>query len=128
LVEAPLIDAENLFRQPGPPLLTGAKFAPEQQTPSLPTGGVTLTPSDLQSGSPIIGTPVLKSGSGGSGLQQLISNITAFISKDQLDPSLQTTRSDLETKIGHELKDQVEALLYNSASLNVQLAHEKTIT
>jgi hypothetical protein len=58
-------------------------------------------------------------------LQQLISNITAFISKDQLDPSLQTTRSDLETKIGHELKDQVEALLYNSASLNVQLAHEK---
>jgi hypothetical protein len=110
--------------------LTGAKFAPpSEQTPALPTGGVNLTPRDHQSGSPVIGAPVVQSanhaGSGSPGLQQYISVTTAFISQDQLDPSIQATRSELPTKIGPDQKDQIEALLYLSASLNVQLAHER---
>jgi hypothetical protein len=111
--------------------LTGAKFAPPpEQTPTLPTGGVSTIPRDLQSGSPAIAAaPDVQSGnlsgSGSSGLQQFVSDVSAFISKGQLDPGVQTTRSELATKIGPNPKDQFEALLYLSAALNVQLSHEK---
>jgi hypothetical protein len=110
---------------------TGAKFAPPtEQVPSLPMSGVSATPSNLQSEAPAVSpAPVVEpsnlSRSNSSGLQNFISNITSFISKDQIDPGFETTRRELPKLVGPDPNDQIVALCYLAASLNVQVAHER---
>jgi hypothetical protein len=58
-------------------------------------------------------------------VQAFIGQVKSFISDDQLQPQLPKIRSALSAVAGDNLRDQVEALIYNSASLNVQLGHEK---
>ena len=58
-------------------------------------------------------------------VQAFIGQVKSLISNDQLQPNLQRNRSDLHSVAGDDPKSQIEALLYNSASLNVQPAHER---
>jgi hypothetical protein len=44
---------------------------------------------------------------------------------DQLQDGLKNTRQYLAEKIGPDPKDQIEALIYLTSSLNVQIAHER---
>lgn len=97
--------------------LSGAKFAPPpDQIPSAPQQGVSATPSGSQPAAPI---------EGGSRLQQFIANVRAFISDEVLDPAVQSVRADLPNKLGSNQADQLEGLIYTTASLNVQVAHER---
>jgi hypothetical protein len=97
--------------------LSGAEFAPPlEQVPSPPTTGVSPTPSDAQSAS---------QGAGGTRLQQFIANTKQFIAGDQLEPAVRTVRADLMAKIGDNPADQIEALMYTVASLNIQVTHER---
>jgi hypothetical protein len=99
--------------------LTGAEFAPPppEQVPSAPQTGVSAIPSGSQ--------PVAQT-AGGNRLQQFIANIRAFMSGEALDPAVQAVRADLPDKLGNNQTDQLEGLIYTVASLNVQLAHERT--
>jgi len=103
--------------------LTGAKFAPPtEQVATLPPKGVSAAAPSAQSPSEGIAPASPQPGS----VQQFIDRIKRFISVDQLDPSVQAVRNDLTTIIGTDPKAQVEALTYNVASLNIQLAYERS--
>jgi hypothetical protein len=56
----------------------------------------------------------------------VVEEIKAFISPDQLNPSVEAVRRDL-SKIGSS-GDQIDTLVYVVASQNVQLAHERAYT
>jgi hypothetical protein len=58
-------------------------------------------------------------------VQTFIGQVKSEISDDQLQPVIQRIRRDLSSIAGDNQRDQIEALLYNSASLNVQLTHER---
>jgi len=110
--------------------LTGAKFAPPppEQTPSLPTSisaATHMAGSGELAANVIVVHPGDQSASVSSGLQQFISEITAVVPKDQLDPGMQAVRSELTKLVGPNPTDQLEALHYYSAALSIQLAHER---
>ena len=93
---------------------TGAKFAPPEQqipAPPSPTLGKDETHQDL------IEKPI--------SLQAFIGQIKSFISGDLLEPIVQRIRPDLISIAGNQPADQIEALVYNLASVNVQLGYER---
>src|SRR5262249_50060135 len=57
-------------------------------------------------------------------VKQFVDGIKAVISADQLDPSVQAVRKDVTT-LSADQTAQMEALTYSTASLNIQLAHER---
>jgi hypothetical protein len=95
---------------------TGAKFALP-----LPPAQVASPPERLQVPGPQLATPQ----EGSTRVQQYIASVRAFISDEQLDLEVPVIRADLYQKIGSDPADQVEALIYTVASLNIQIAHEK---
>lgn len=98
--------------------LTGAKFAPpEQQVPAHPSsvGEASTLGKDKKPDEPL-GTP---------NVAGFIGQLKSFISDDQLQPTAQKIRTDLIGVVGNDLSDQKEALIYYSASLSIQLSHEK---
>jgi hypothetical protein len=102
--------------------LTGAEFAPPaEQVPTPPPKGVSAAAPSAQSPSGGIAPASPQLGS----VQQFIDRIKTGISADQLDPSVQAIRKDLTT-LSADQAAQVEALTYSVASLNIQLAHERT--
>jgi hypothetical protein len=98
--------------------LTGAKFEPpsppEQQIPSPPSA---VTSQELPALKPNIPAPK-------PDMQAYIAQIKSFISADQLDPVLQKLKTELAT-VGTTTAGQFELLLYLTASLTVQLSHER---
>jgi hypothetical protein len=54
-----------------------------------------------------------------------IAKLKANISEDQLDGPVKAIRDDLPKNVGPDLKNQVEALIYFCAALNVALTHER---
>src|SRR5262245_22436193 len=98
--------------------LTGAKFAPPvEQVATPPPKGVSAAAPTAQ---PQSGDIAPATGS----VQQFIDGMKRSISADQLDPSAQAVRKDLEILSGDQTA-QLEALTYAVASLNIQLAHER---
>jgi hypothetical protein len=98
--------------------LSGARFAPPpDQTPSAPQQGVPAIPSGSQ--------PVAQP-SGGSRLQQFIASVRVFLSDEVLEPVVQAVRADVPNKLGNNQTDQLEGLIYAVASVNIQVAHERT--
>jgi len=98
--------------------LTGAKFAPPSppdQIPAKPTVSVSEGVGSAQGVGAATGVS--------SGAAVLVAAIKAKFSEDQLAPIVQELRHD--PKIGSSPQDQVESLLYFSASLSVQLGHER---
>ena len=109
----------------------GAKFAPLEQVPTSPVQGVSAnpttpasptTPATPSAPRPLAQTPNLPAT---TGVRDFIESIRRFISDDQLNMAVLLVRSDLIAKIGQNPQDQVEALIYALASMNIQLAHEK---
>lgn len=105
--------------------LSGAKFAPApEQKPSLPTGTVAVTAASLEVGKPEIGTPTLVA----SGLKQLVSDVTARFSRDQIDPVMENMRNEVTARNILDQADQLEAFRYISAALSVGLSHQNNYT
>jgi hypothetical protein len=104
--------AAKMLTEIGP---TGAKFAPPQQV--VETTAVVALGSEKASGTGVTAS---------HNVQAFIGQVKSVISDDQLQPMLQKIRHDLSSMAGENQRDQIEALLYNSASLSVQLAHERT--
>jgi hypothetical protein len=97
---------------------TGAKFAPpEQQVPTDPTKIAVPT----ESAKAAIGDARADK----ANLQTYIGKLKLFVSEDQLEPSVKKMHSDLLELIGSNTTDQIEALEYLAAALNVQLSHER---
>jgi hypothetical protein len=96
--------------------LTGAKFAP----PSPPEQVASPPGRALQLPGSHPATPQ----EGSSRVQQYVASIRAFISDDQLDFAAQRVRADVN-QVGSNPTDQVEALIYTVALLNIQIAHER---
>jgi hypothetical protein len=97
--------------------LTGAKFAPPsppEQVASPPGRALQLPGSH----------PATPPQEGSSRIQQYVASIRAFISDDQLDFAAQRVRADVN-QVGSNPTDQVEALIYTVALLNIQIAHER---
>ena len=93
---------------------TGARFAPPEQQVPAPTSVPTLGSEEK------VGTHVAL-----HNLQAFIERVKSFVSDDQLQPQIRAIRAALISAAGNDPSDQVEALIYNSASLNVQLSHER---
>jgi hypothetical protein len=102
--------------------LTGAKFAPPtEQVATPPPKGVSSAAPSTQSSS---GGSAPASAQLGS-VQQFIDRMKRFIPADQLDLSVQAVRNDLKT-LSADPAAQVEALTYSVASLNIQVAYERS--
>jgi hypothetical protein len=98
---------------------TGVKFLPEEQIPGPPASVAATT----------IGTEVKVEEAGARlNLQTFIGQVTALISGDQLQPAIDRVRTNLVEVARNNPSDQIQALLYNTASLNVQLFHEGNYT
>jgi hypothetical protein len=97
--------------------LTGAKFAPPEQHATTPSSATAAaTGGDVEKTLGAAGKP---------DLQIYIGKLKSNVSEDQLEPAAQKMRGDLTSIVGPNLSDQVEALLYTAASLNIQLSHER---
>jgi hypothetical protein len=94
---------------------TGAKFAPPAQqqvpAPSSPTLGKEDT-SQVGAAKPI-------------SVQTFISQLKSGIPENVLEPMVGRIRQDLVAIAGDHPSDQIEALVYNLASTNVQLSYER---
>jgi hypothetical protein len=103
--------------------LTGAKFAlsaPPEQIAQSPTASVSEGVGSARG----VGTATaVSSGAGSSAL--FIASAKAKFSEEQLQPAVQALRRDVEATFGSNPQHQVEGLIYFSASLNVQLIHER---
>jgi hypothetical protein len=110
---------------------TGFEVAPPNQIPPPPPSGGFST---VSGGSSLIAdATVLKRGSeteaqtspSSDSPAPFIAKIKETISEDQLDGPVKALRDDLTKNVGPDPKNQVEALTYFSAALNVALAHER---
>jgi hypothetical protein len=85
---------------------SGAKFAPpEQQVAGTASDVAAALGEEEKSGS----VPVAPN------LQAFLGQVRSVISDDQLQPQIQRIRADLVLVAGDNPRDQVEALMYNSA-------------
>jgi hypothetical protein len=96
----------------------GAKFAsPEQQVPAPPIAALPVSKEGKETTRGVAAT---------SNVAAFVARVKGLVSDDQLQPSIRSIRNELVAIAGDDLSDQVEALIYNSASLNVQLMHERS--
>jgi hypothetical protein len=58
-------------------------------------------------------------------VQRYIASLKAFIPEDQLREGVELMRRELISRFGTDQNDQIEGLIYNSVSLDVQLVHER---
>ena len=109
---------------------TGFKAAPPNQNPSAPLSFeakfIEAETSPSTDASPAGSeTEAETSPSTDASPALYIAKIKAMVSEDQLAGPVKIVRDDLTKNVGPDPKNQVEALTYLSAGLNVQLAHER---
>jgi hypothetical protein len=97
--------------------LSGAKCGPSEQIVTrISSGIVAATSTGKQPSVEMTKQPSLAA---------WISEIKGIVSEDQLEPAVESTRTELIALAGSNPAEQIQALLYLAASVNIQLAHER---